>query len=310
MKRFLSALIILSIIFSLCACSMADISNTTPSSQETTAPTTETTEETTPNAPDSLKVLAIGNSFSVDAMWQLYPIAKAEGVKQIVLGNLFVGSCTLEMHADYAKNNKDAYRYYKNTKGIWDTTEGVTLLRALQDEEWDVIVMQQGSAVSGIPSSYTPYMNDLITYVKSNMTNPDCKLYWHMTWAYQSDSTHNAFPKYGSNQLTMYDCISKTVQNVVEPSGAFAGVFPVGTAIQNARTGFVGDTLTRDGHHLSNYGRVLASYTWYAVLTGHPLTEIHVKSFDVGVSLSENHKKLIVSAVNAAIGQPYEVTEQ
>ena len=45
-----------------------------------------------------LKVLAIGNSFSVDAVEQnLYELAKANG-DRIVIGNMHIGGCSLERH--------------------------------------------------------------------------------------------------------------------------------------------------------------------------------------------------------------------
>lgn len=75
-------------------------------------------------------------------MWHLYTVAKAKGVEEIVLGNLYVGSCTLEKHVGFAEKDEPAYKYYKNNTGSWVTTENTTLLESLQDEQWDVITMQ------------------------------------------------------------------------------------------------------------------------------------------------------------------------
>ena len=88
MKRLLACILAAILVFSLCACGAGKASS-------------EPTETTQPQAvaPKSLKVLAIGNSFSVDAMTHLYSVAAAEGVEEIVLGNFFVGACTLKMHA-------------------------------------------------------------------------------------------------------------------------------------------------------------------------------------------------------------------
>ena len=49
----------------------------------------------------SFKVLAIGNSFSIDAMQYLYGLAKDTGYTDIVLGNLYIGGCTLQTHAHW-----------------------------------------------------------------------------------------------------------------------------------------------------------------------------------------------------------------
>ena len=44
----------------------------------------------------SLYILAIGNSFSVDAMQYLYQILQELGYRDIYLGNLYIGGCTLQ----------------------------------------------------------------------------------------------------------------------------------------------------------------------------------------------------------------------
>ena len=45
-----------------------------------------------------IKLLAIGNSFSVDALQYFYQIASSLGVNDITIGNLYIGSCSLETH--------------------------------------------------------------------------------------------------------------------------------------------------------------------------------------------------------------------
>ena len=307
MKRIISFIILSAMILSLSACNTAGNTETSPSALQTTAaPTTVATEPVT-EVPESLKILAIGNSFSVDTTWHLYNVAKAEGIKNIVIGNMFVGSCTLVMHVDNAKNNNAAYVYYKNTQGDWMKTPDTTLEYALQDEQWDIIVMQQASKDSGMPDSYTPYVDKLIEYVDEKVTNKDYKLYWNMTWAYQGDYQSNSFVKYGNNQSTMYECITKAVQAKIVNNEAFDGVIPVGTVIQNARTG-MGDTLTRDGTHLSEFGRLLGAYTWYCTFTNQTLTEVKLKNFN-SKALTKDEKDLIIKTVNGALEAPFEITK-
>ena len=298
MKRLFAFLLCLATLLSLCACGAKEPAPTETEPPSTNAPTTLT----------SVKILAIGNSFSVDAMQHLYTVLKAEGVQEIVLGNLYIGGCPLDKHNNNAKSGEEAYKYYKNTTGEWQTYPNmVSLEYGVADEEWDIITMQQGSAKSGIATTYQPHLDELIAFVNEKKTNPDAKLYWHMTWAYQSDSDHSAFPDYGNNQTTMYLGIVNSLKEAVEPTGAFTGILPVGTAIQNARSGFVGDTLTRDGFHLSDLGRLIASYTWYAVLDGQPLYAVNLDKV-ASQKLTDEHKQLIVAAVNAAINDPYAVT--
>jgi hypothetical protein len=257
----------------------------------------------------SFKILAIGNSFSVDALTYLYDIAKAEGVSEIVIGNLYIGGCTLNTHAGNAEEQSPVYRFYKNTDGEWKQTEGYALLQGLQEESWDIITLQQASGYSGNVDSFDPYLNVLVEFINANKTNPEAKLLWHMTWAYQGDSTHSAFANYGNSQQAMYYSVVNAVKQKIDTNEAFAMVIPAGTAIQNVRTSYIGDNLTRDGHHLNVLGRVIAAYTWYALIDGKPLKTLKFSSISHELTLTENDKAMIVEAVNNAISNPYQVTE-
>ena len=65
----------------------------------------------------------------------------------------------------------------------------------------------------------------------------------------------------------MYQDITDSVASVVAPIGGFEVYIPTGTAIQNLRSSYVGDNLSRDGVHLSwSLGRYTAAMTWAAAL--------------------------------------------
>ena len=250
------------------------------------------------------KVLAIGNSFSSDSVEYLYQIAKDAGMEDVKIGNLYIGGCSLETHWNNALNNKSSYTYYKNTTGTF-TVSTSSIYRALRDEEWDIIVLQQVSGLSGQPASYEPYLTNLKNYVNEHKTNPDAKLAWNMTWAYQENSSHQDFPKYNSNQLTMYNAICDTVQSEISNDSDFSYVIPAGTAIQNMRTSYIGDNLTRDGYHLSiPMGRYIAALTWFKALTYKPIDNIQYApdGIDSGDYVA------IKEAVNNAYKNPFEVT--
>lgn len=293
MKKVTALFGALLLLFSLCGCGGA---GEQPASQPT---------ESQPEAPKSLKVLAIGNSFSVDAMTYLYQVAKAEGVEEVVLGNFFVGACTLKQHAEFMKSGEPAYRYDKCTDGTWVQTPDTALLTGLLDEQWDVITMQQASHDSGLVDTYQPHLDELVTYVKEKC--PNAQLWWHMTWAYQSDSDHKAFPVYGSSQQTMYYGIINAVQKEIDTNENFAKTIPVGTMIQNLRGSVIGDKLTRDGFHLNDMARLAAAYAWYAVLADQKLQGM--KFTNTGkTALKDQQKDLIVKAVNAALDKPQAVS--
>lgn len=65
---------------------------------------------------DTLRVLAIGNSFSQDAVEQyLHELGKSEGYIMII-GNMYIGGCSLERHVKNIRNNTPAYAYRKVDK--------------------------------------------------------------------------------------------------------------------------------------------------------------------------------------------------
>ena len=47
---------------------------------------------------NSIKILAIGNSFSIDALEYLYQILSDAGVENIVIANLYKSGCSIDMH--------------------------------------------------------------------------------------------------------------------------------------------------------------------------------------------------------------------
>lgn len=213
---------------------------------------------------DSLRILAIGNSFSDDCLRYLPDIAQAQGEKNWIVANLYIGGCTLEMHLKNALDGTKAYEYRKNRGGIWMNTPQVSLFDGLTDEKWDIITMQQASGFSGIADSYGA-LGELFRYVSERSRG--ARYFWNMTWAYQSDSDHPQFIDYRNDRGYMFRSIVGAVREKIGVE--FERIIPTGTAVENARLGSLGDTLTRDGYHLSDpIGRYLAALTWYRVITG------------------------------------------
>jgi hypothetical protein len=219
-----------------------------------------------PSKDSVIRILAIGNSFSEDAVEQyLYGLAKAGGYK-VIIGNLYIGGAPLDLHLRNAQEDKDVYEYRKiSLDGKKDRYPKTSLAKALADENWDYISFQQASPKSGLFDTYLDPLPPLFAYVKSKATNPKVKYIWHQTWAYAQNSTHNGFANYNKDQMRMYEAIvdaSKRVMKLVP----IDLLIPSGTAIQNARTK-LGDVLCRDGYHLDlNVGRYTASCTWYEAI--------------------------------------------
>ncbi len=256
-----------------------------------------------------LKILAIGNSFSDDSMNHVYAIAQAAGVQEIYLGNLYYAGCTIEQHLSYAKNSEAKYEYRVNTNGNWVTTTEYKLADAVKDENWDFISFQQGSAHSGRPQTYEK-LDDLMDFVTPLCTNPKVKFAWHMTWAYQHDCTQSAFGNYYENdQMTMYNAIISTVQEKIVTNDRIVKIIPNGTAIQNARTSYIGDDFTRDGYHLHKpKGRFIAGLSTVETLIGIDWDKFDVSSLLDIYPEDEQYFDMAIESVKNAVAKPFEVT--
>lgn len=252
-----------------------------------------------------LKVLAIGNSFSEDATEQYLSIMALMGGRELVVGNLYYPGCSIEQHLTHMEQKKPVYSYRKMySNGYADTIQHCTITRALIDEKWDVITFQQGSAVSGIYSSYKQ-LPQLIKRVRT-IVGPHPEFLWHQTWAYAPESTHTGFKNYSNNQLKMYEAIVECTKKVLADNPELKGLIPTGTAIQDARTSFLGTDLTRDGYHLDKKtGRYIAACTWYGVLFSRPFT---ISSF-LPAGMSYEAGAVCRWAAHEAIKHPYEIVE-
>ncbi len=253
----------------------------------------------------TVRILAIGNSFSQDAVEQyLHELAEAEGISTII-GNMFIGGCSLERHVKNARDNAPAYAYRKiGTDGKKREKGKMSLEAVLADEDWDYVSLQQASPFSGMYETYEASLPELIEYVKARLPKKT-KLMLHQTWAYASTSRHSGFKNYNCNQLTMYQAIADAVKKAAK-ANKIKIVIPSGTAIQNARTSFIGDHLNRDGYHLDvKIGRYTAACTWFERIFKHNV----VGNPYTPEGLDEARKAVAQKAAHAAVKHPYKVTD-
>ena len=255
--------------------------------------------------PKKFRILAIGNSFSQDAMEHLYLVAHDLGIEDVVIGNLYIGGCSLERHYKNMTENIGDYTFFisdPETLSMIKEGDGRTMEYGITYTDWDYITVQQASNRSGLSDTYS-YLDDIIAYVNRKKTS-DSKLLWHMTWAYQQDSAHPGFANYNNDQKTMYDAIVSVTKEKILNTKEISGVIPVGTAIQNMRHTPIGDTLTRDGHHLScGIGRYTAALTWLSYITGCDIcgiTAVPEKYPEVAEQLDS-----IKAAVEMALSDPF-----
>lgn len=223
-----------------------------------------------------MKILSIGNSFSQDAHKWLHNIAESDNYDLDTV-NLFIPGCSLETHSNNLTNNEPTYDMQGNSGEFIRKT---TINEALQYDNYDIITLQQVSALSGKIETYFPYIENIIGFVKEVQPKSDILL--HRTWSYEIDFNHPCFNNYNYDQQQMFSEICDTTNQVSEMFDI--GVIPVGDIIQKLRDESVGFnyknggiSLCRDGFHLSlDYGRFTAAAAWYRFLTGR---EINYKTF-------------------------------
>ncbi|MBQ8784018.1 MAG: DUF4886 domain-containing protein [Clostridia bacterium] len=215
-----------------------------------------------------MKLLSIGNSFSTDAHKWLHKLAKINGIK-IETANLFIGGCSLETHwKNFTENSADYSLELNGNEG----ERMIGIPDALNMDKWDVITLQQASHFSGMEETYEPYLTSLADAVKE--AQPQAKLYFHQTWAYETDSLHPGFADYNHSQQEMFERIVSASQKASKAIGA--EIIPTGSVVQKLRETVPefdyrngGISLCRDGFHLSfDYGRFTAAAVWLKTLTG------------------------------------------
>jgi hypothetical protein len=179
------------------------------------------------SSPKTVKLLAIGNSFSGDATAYLRDLVKA-GDHTLVFGHASIGGCPLDRHVRHAMaHEKDP----EDPEGKPYTAGGekISLKQLLLSQDWEYVTIQQASIKSFNIETYRPYAQQLADYV--HQYAPHARVVFHETWAYRADQ-----PMFKSGKVTrqqMYDRLHEAYGTIAEEIDA-AGVIPVGTAYENA----------------------------------------------------------------------------
>ncbi len=267
-----------------------------------------TAEEPAPPSapvPDSLKILCIGNSFSADTTEHLADIALAAGVKEVKIGNLYIGGCSIRRHYNNAVNQHASYEYHVNDGDGWNVLYHRRIGDVLKSEDWDWVSVQHGTADGSRYAEEESYekLPDLIAYIRERV-DESTGIAFNMTWVGERNS-HEELIRYGNNQERYYKAIAKLTEETVLPTEGLDLVSPTGTAVQNFRTAYRG-LITRDGYHLSHdLGCYLAGLTFFRALTDISIDEIAWAPDGV----SDDERALAVRAANAAVETPFAITD-
>ena len=179
--------------------------------------------------PKSLKVLMIGNSFSLQMLSSMPPVAKDLGL-ELDIGSLYIGGCTLDRHwKNVCAPESRPYSVGRVTNGKGRGGSKGNIPDLLKAEKWDVVTIQQGSHASWRPESYHPYGDNLVKTIRE--LAPQAKIVVHETWSYTPFDNRLAGWKIDQNE--MYEKLHAAYADFARAYGF--EVIPTGTAVQEWR---------------------------------------------------------------------------
>jgi len=172
----------------------------------------------------TVKVLAVGNSFSNNALRYFKDIASASGNKAIT-AHAMIGGCDFERHMRHADafeaDPKDPQgRPYPGKK---------SLKELLVQEKWDFVTIQQASPKSFKPETFHPHADRLIGYIRKYA--PQAEIVIHQTWAYRDD--HPFWGLADLNPDVMYRGLRAAYDGLAKEKGL--RIVPSGDAMEAAR---------------------------------------------------------------------------
>ena len=240
--------------------------------------------ETTPEQ-KPLRVLMIGNSFSISCMRHMPNVAKSLGLK-LDITSMYIGGCSLQRHANNIVSSELDFRPYRISRN-WcgkdyfreciDNTdkslygsgfENLTksnIPQMLKAGDWDVVTIQQASGSSWRPETYRP-CGDLVVDTIRRLA-PGAEIVLQETWSYADGESR--LENWGISQDEMYEKLHGAYRD-------FAAVYgfrriPMGTAVQEWRKrlpvkGADGDVIGKDRFHLSDEGEYFQALLWTGYL--------------------------------------------
>ena len=292
-----------------------------------------------------MKILMIGQSHAQDTVWLLYDVLKAERPEEEFLVMDVYRSTNLDEHVQNIKNRAALYDCYENSNGTVVHTPNVTITDMIMRENWDLIVFNEAAWNQTQEQHYNDGDFDFLIDHIRRYAQEGFKLGYNATWAqpvtkmlYEADrrpapaSFRSQFTQYfGGDRLAHYAQITAMMEKYIETNDAFDIVFHSGTAIQYASEAHgVPEAevnrsyeLYRDYTHLSDFGRLMVAYQWYAQIYGlEQLTEVNVDLIPQAmratsreqafgdVVITDTHKQAIIASVNFALAHPNEAPEQ
>lgn len=288
-----------------------------------------------PKNPETLKVFTFGNSFVNNSMQFINNLLNSAGIENVTFAHFYIGGCSLKTHWEHTQNpgnsigGSDKITYYKryyNGKQMVTSSGSKTVIEALRDEPWDVVVLQTVSTQVGFYDKYAPYLNLMIDYVKSTCQAENSKvpvIAWHMCWAFGTHSSKlNQY--YENSQILNYQANVNSTKNVLRDS-EIQIVIPTGTAIQSLRHSSLNNQYSGSGspyeftdasgwHMDERAGCYTCACTWFESfmkpcfgisVLGNPCV---LSEIDKGVQVTEENREFIQRAAVLACKYPFEIS--
>ena len=267
-----------------------------------------------------VKVLMIGNSFSISLMSNLPKVAESMNVP-LALTSLYIGGCSLDRHVENLHHvEEEGFRPYKVNyalRGKYIPQTNANITDMLNGEtKYDIITIQQASHFSWRQESYSPSGDELVAAIRK--AQPQAKIFVQETWSYTP--WDRRLKEWGIDQNEMYELLRDAYD-------AFAGkygfqVIKMGSAVQEWRKrlpvkytdhSFGGDVIggrfqkvedmfkrtadnkwvpNTDVFHLNEKGEYLQALVWATKLFGKDATECEYRPEYVSVSEAELMKDI------------------
>ena len=279
-----------------------------------------------------LKILIIGNSHSIDAFHLLSEVYREQNPKQdVAMASLYYSGCSIHQHNKHIEENAAVYRYTINKNGVQEVTEKVTVLYGLQDQAWDIIMLQAAKSDRDETLNLAG-RRKLEKYVDEHVTNPHV-FAWHNSWPSPNDEAifspdwvrqppagykENLIRLYGFDPVYQSTFMAQQTAQIIIPDDTYKYKINTGAAIMQAHLvqKIPQQALWRDYTHLHDFGRLIAAYSMYAQLTGNKITSITMDTVPVDkrhsqfkhlgdLQITEEMKKSIMEAANYSLENPW-----
>ena len=137
----------------------------------------------------TLKVLMIGNSFSICVGEYLPQITDSVPGCKVDLTSAYIGGCSLQTHAQHleAAEKDPSLKPYRISRWFDKTHKSYAgnVNTLLKEQKWDIITIQQASHYSWRYETFEPYVEKLASYIRKHA--PHAEIVIQQTWAYRSD---------------------------------------------------------------------------------------------------------------------------